>query len=103
MAAAQPAVSGAAIVAADMTGTTFCDSMGVRTLVMAHKRAAASSAELRVVVPSAGIRRIMAITRVDTVLRMYRAWTPRWLLTRDHAAPRTGKPDGLYMRKHDRS
>ena|SRR5919108_819280 len=64
--------TGATIVVADMTGTTFCDSMGMRALVMAHKRAAACHAELRVVVPSAGIRRVMAITKVDTVLRLYR-------------------------------
>jgi anti-sigma B factor antagonist len=65
--------SGATIVVAVLSATTFCDSMGVRTLVMAHKRAAASDAELRVVVSSAGVRRVMAITKVDTVLRIYRS------------------------------
>jgi anti-anti-sigma factor len=63
--------SGAAVVVADMTATTFCDSRGMRALVMAHKRATASGTELRLVVPSAAILQVMAITKLDTVLRIY--------------------------------
>jgi len=33
--------TGAMIVIADMTGTRFCDSTGLRALVLAHKQAAA--------------------------------------------------------------
>lgn len=40
--------AGAPIVVADMTATRFCDSMGLRALVLAHEQASASSAELRV-------------------------------------------------------
>jgi anti-anti-sigma factor len=41
------------IVVADLTATTFCDSRGIRALVLAQKHSAASGAELRLVVPSA--------------------------------------------------
>lgn len=45
--------------------------MGLGMLVTAHKRAAATGAELRVAVTSEDILRIMAITKLDTVLRIY--------------------------------
>jgi anti-sigma B factor antagonist len=83
---------GVATVVADMTATRFCDTSGVRMLVLAHQRAAASGAELRVVIPSASVLRVLAITKVDTVLRIYpsledalsppgrsrRPWRVRW-------------------------
>ena len=62
---------GVATVIADMTATRFCDTSGVRTLVLAHKGAAARHAELRVVIPSADVLRVLAITKVDSVLRIY--------------------------------
>ena len=62
---------GVATVVADMTATRFCDTSGIRMLVLAHKGAAARHAELRVVIPSADILRVLAIVKVDTVLRIY--------------------------------
>lgn len=62
---------GVTAVVADMTATTFCDSSGIRVLVLAHQQAAANNAELRVVIPSASVRRALAITNVDTVLLIY--------------------------------
>ena len=62
---------GVAIVVADMTATRFCDTSGVRMLVLAHKEAAAHNAELRVVLPSADVLRVLAILQVDRVLRIY--------------------------------
>ena len=62
---------GVAIVVADMTATRFCDSSGLRILVLAHRQAAANNAELRVVIPAATVLRSMAITQVDTVLLIY--------------------------------
>jgi anti-sigma B factor antagonist len=52
---------GVTTVVADMTATTFCDSRGIRALVLAHKHAAASGAELRLVVPSASVLRVMGL------------------------------------------
>lgn len=62
---------GVATVIADMTATTFCDTSCIRMLVLAHKGAAAHHAELRVVIPSANVLRVLAITKVDTALRIY--------------------------------
>jgi anti-anti-sigma factor len=63
--------TGTAVVVADMTATRFCDTMGLRALVLAHKRAVVNSAELRVAVTSDAVLRVMGITKLDTVLRIY--------------------------------
>jgi anti-sigma B factor antagonist len=64
--------TGAPIVIADMTATTYCDSMGFRALVMAHQQARDGNVELRLVVPpSAYVLRVMAVMSLDTVLRVY--------------------------------
>src|SRR5215469_14885193 len=62
---------GVTIVVADMTATTFCDSRGIRALVLAHKHAAACGAELRLVVPSASVLRVMGLLGADAVLAIY--------------------------------
>lgn len=63
--------TGAMIVIADMTGTRFCDSTGLRALVLAHKEAVAHHTELRLVITSANVLHVLAITKLDTVLRIY--------------------------------
>lgn len=63
--------SGATVVVADMTATTFCDAMGVRALVRAHNRATACDAEFPVVVPSARILRLLALLDLDHLLEIY--------------------------------
>jgi len=65
--------TGAMIVIADMGGTRFCDSTGLRALVLAHKQATAHHTELRLVITSANVLRVLAITKLDTVLRIYRS------------------------------
>jgi len=62
---------GPRVVVADMTATTFCDTMAIRTLVLAHRRAAADGAELRLAVPSPGVLRIMEVLGVDAMLPIY--------------------------------
>lgn len=54
-------VPGVTVVIADMTATTRCDSWGIRMLAMAHRRATANHAELRLVVPSAVLRHTFAL------------------------------------------
>lgn len=57
---------------ADMSGTTFCDSMGVRMLTVTCGRAAAAGSELRVVVTRGGpVARMLAITGVDRIVPVY--------------------------------
>jgi len=58
-------------VVADMTATRFCDSQSIGAVVLAHKPATASGAELRVVIPSQAVLPVMDITKVDTVLHIY--------------------------------
>jgi anti-sigma B factor antagonist len=62
---------GVSVVIADLGSTVFCDSSGVRQLVLAHKRAVASNRELRVVISSAGVLRVLAILGIDRVLEIY--------------------------------
>ncbi|HEY7262452.1 MAG TPA: STAS domain-containing protein [Trebonia sp.] len=62
---------GVRVVIADLGSTVFCDSSGVRELVLAHKRAVASNCELRVVISSAGVLRVLAIQGLDRVLEIY--------------------------------
>jgi len=58
-------------VVADGTGTAFCDSAAIAALIGAHRKAAAAGAQLRVVMPSASVRRVMQLNGADQVLRVY--------------------------------
>ena len=77
---------GVTVVVADMTATTFCDSRGIRAVVLAHKQAAASGAALRLVVPSAGVLRVMAVLGLDGLLAIYPS-LPEALATAPGATP----------------
>lgn len=61
----------AAVVVANAGGTTFCGCSGVTTLLLAHHRAAAAGAQLRLVVGSPSMRRILELTAADQVLNTY--------------------------------
>ena len=50
----------------------MCDSTGLRALVLAHKQAAAHHTELRLVITSAHVLRVLAITKLDTSARLAR-------------------------------
>ena len=62
---------GPAALIVDMGGTTFCDSAGVHALVRAHKRAAASHADVRLVVTAPAVRRVLTITGVDRLIAVF--------------------------------
>jgi anti-sigma B factor antagonist len=62
---------GVTTVVVDMTATTFCDSRGIRELVLVHKHAAASGTALRLVVTSASVLRVMSVLGIDAVLPIY--------------------------------
>ena len=64
-------VPGVRIVVADMSGTRFCDSSGIHALVQAHQQATAAGAELRVVVSSPPVLRVLAILGLDHWLAIY--------------------------------
>jgi anti-sigma B factor antagonist len=63
--------NGTAVLVADAGGTTFCGCSGVTALLVTHHRAAAAGAQLRVVVASPPMRRILEITAADQVLNTY--------------------------------
>jgi anti-sigma B factor antagonist len=62
---------GPAVMIVDMAQTTFCDSAGVNALVRAHKRATANGADMRLIVTSPGVQRILNITGVDSLITVY--------------------------------
>jgi anti-sigma B factor antagonist len=64
---------GVTVVIADMTQTSFADSSAVRALLQAHDTAAASHAELRVVIQPGPVLRTMKIMGLDALLRIYPA------------------------------
>ncbi len=51
-----------------MTRTQFCDSAGPHALFDAHKRAEAEGREVLMVIPSAIVRRVFALTGVDRMI-----------------------------------
>jgi anti-anti-sigma factor len=62
---------GVRTVVADMTGTRFCDSSGISILVLAHQKALANNAELRLVVISTPVLRALTMVRIDHLLPVY--------------------------------
>jgi anti-anti-sigma factor len=52
----------------DMAQTQFCDSAGLNVLVRAHKRAQADGGELLLVICTAAVLRIFAVTGIDHLI-----------------------------------
>ena len=67
---------GVTVVIADLGSTVFCNTSGARQLVLAHKRAVASNRELRVVISSAGVLRVLAILELIACWRSTRTSQP---------------------------
>ena len=63
--------SGAAVVIADMTATTFTTTMGIRTLVHAQQHAAAKSAELRLAISSQLVLGVLSAMGFDGYFSIY--------------------------------
>jgi anti-sigma B factor antagonist len=63
------AARGHTTIVVDMTGTVFCDSSGLHTLLRAHKRAVTEHGALHLVVPRDGaVRRILNLTGLGLFL-----------------------------------
>jgi anti-sigma B factor antagonist len=52
---------GVRIIIADMGATEFCDTSGVRELVLAHQRAVRDGTELRLLRPCANVMRVLQV------------------------------------------
>lgn len=62
---------GVTAVIADMTATTFCDTLGIGMLVRACRQATAHGGELRLLMPCPGVLKVMDVLGVDAVLPIY--------------------------------
>jgi anti-sigma B factor antagonist len=62
---------GAVLLIADMSEVTFCDSAGVGALVRTFRRAEASQSELRLVISTRAVHRVLTLTGVDRLLNIY--------------------------------
>jgi len=67
-AAIQPGVP---VVIADLSRTRFCDGAGIRCLLAAHDHAVACGVELRAVISSPAVWRLLVLLGGDTKLRVY--------------------------------
>jgi anti-sigma B factor antagonist len=64
----EAAASGPGPLVVDLTRTQFCDSSGPHALFAAHQRAEAEGREVLLVIPSAVVLRIFALTGVDRII-----------------------------------
>ena len=62
---------GAALLIADLSRTTFCDSAGVSALARGFRRAEASQSDIHLVVSTPAVQRVLALTGIDRLLDIY--------------------------------
>ncbi len=67
----QAVEQGARVLVADLTATDFCDSSGLRNLLLAQSTAAAAGTDLRVVVRSGAVHRVMELIGLLDTLRVF--------------------------------
>lgn len=59
------------LVVLDLSGITFCDSSGVRTLVEADRSAREHGGEFRIAAPSEDVLRVLSLIKMNTALRIF--------------------------------
>jgi anti-sigma B factor antagonist len=59
------------VLVVDMTPTTFCDSAGVRAIMLTHRQAAAAGCELRLVIASPGVSRVFSIIGAGQLVKIH--------------------------------
>ena len=62
---------GVSLVIADMSATEFCDSAAIRHLILVSNQAARTGGELRIVISSPAVVRVLHVLEADQVLRLY--------------------------------
>ena len=60
-----------AVLVVDMTGTTFCDSAGVRAIMLSHRQASSQGSELRLVISSPGVHRVFSIIGAGDLVQIH--------------------------------
>ena len=64
--------TGATVIVADLTTTSFCDSAGLRHLLMAHRQAGRAGVQLRLVIPPGGpVGRVTELTGIGRFVAVY--------------------------------
>ena len=63
---------GVTVLIANLTGTRFCDSAGLRNLLLAHREAARAGVQLRLVIPPDGaVGRVTELTGISRFVAVY--------------------------------
>src|SRR6266480_7553518 len=79
---------GSGTLVVDMAQTQFCDSAGLNVLIRAHKRAQADGGKLLLVICTAAVLRILAVTGIDHLI-------PRFPNLEQALAPTPAFPDSI--------
>ncbi len=69
--ALQSAAAGHPTIVADLSATEYCDSSGLNVLVRALRRAQEQGGEVRVVASTSAVLRILNVTGVGRILKVY--------------------------------
>jgi anti-sigma B factor antagonist len=66
-----PLRPGVQVLIADLSLTEFCDSSGIRSIVIAHDQAIRNGTEFRLVIPSTAVLRVLSVLGLDRLLQVY--------------------------------
>jgi sigma-B regulation protein RsbU (phosphoserine phosphatase) len=80
------------VLTADLTGTVFCDSTGIRVLARARERAAGTGTEVRLAVGDSPVRRMLQLTGLDQLMPCYRDARDSLATPRDEPGPAAAPP-----------
>jgi len=84
---------GATLLVADMSATTFCDSSGVSALVRTYRRAMANACDVRLVISSPAVARVLSLTGVDRLMPVFGSIAASLAGTPPEPGPRSDPPD----------
>ncbi len=59
------------VLVVDMAETTFCDSAGVRAIMLSHRQASAQDSDFRLVISSAGVHRVFSIIGAGELVQIH--------------------------------
>ena len=62
---------GANLLIDDLSQTSFCDSAGVSALARSYRRAEANESEMRLVVGTVAVARVLTLTGIDRLIDIY--------------------------------
>jgi anti-anti-sigma factor len=81
-----------AVLVVDMTGTTFCDSAGVRAIMLSHRQASSQGSELRLVISSPGVHRVFSIIGAGDLVQIHPDLSSALAARQDGGGPAQSAP-----------